>query len=106
MGNDVTILGGIIVTMLIVAFLIPFIQSEFGQTITEIDTDQLEGIDAEDIEDMNPVSWSAPFSIGKSLFNMFIWSYSFFPIWLILLHQSVKIILVILIYRLVRSGGG
>ena len=98
MGNDVTIIGGIIFTMLIVAFLIPFIQDEFGETVTEntIDTVILE----ENIEDMG--IWD----LKDSLFSMFIFTYSFFPLWLKILHWAIRIILLLLILRQIRSGAG
>ena len=98
MGNDVTIIGGIIFTMLIVAFLIPFIQDEFGETVTEntIDTVILE----EDIEDMG--IWD----LKDSLFSMFIFTYPFFPLWLKILHWAIRIILLLLILRQIRSGAG
>ena len=93
-SNDVAIIGGILFSMLIVALVIPAIQLEFGEDSTAFDIDNA-------VEEIDSAT-----DIPGSLWSMFITIYSFFPVWLTLLHVALKIILAILIYRLIRSGGG
>jgi hypothetical protein len=113
MGNDVTIIGTITFTMLIIALLIPYVQNEFLGYGTHKDFSDT-NIPTPDEVIQNPgilggqdTISANPYSVLTSLWSMFgLASYSFFPGWLIAIHWGVKVIFYVLIYRLVRSGGG
>jgi hypothetical protein len=114
MGNDVTIIGTITFTMLIIALLIPYVQNEFLGYGTHKDFSNTDVETPDNIIEIpnfgglgNTVISENPYNVLTSLWSMFgLASYSFFPGWLIAIHWGVKVIFYVLIYRLVRSGGG
>ena len=109
-NNDVTIFAGIFTAMVLIAFLMPTIQEEFFQEITDSELEShmqtLTSGMAGEIHVFNPQTWTGKLTISKSLIRMFLWTYDFFPPWLYWLFLITKLLFYFLVYRAIRSGGG
>lgn len=117
MGNDVSIIAGIIGILVIIGIFMPLFSEALGVDTGDNPTfttpsDPLHNDSAvEEYARINQTNWypladSGNLKLIKSVGVSFFWIYDWFPFWLIALHVMIRIIGGILIYRLIRSGGG
>lgn len=101
--NDSILIWFILILFIAIGGLLPFVQDSFGVTT---DTHKL-NINPNDVNQLptNPLS----ILTGKvllSIASMFFWTFQI-PWWLeLVFFEPIRILLYILVYRLVRSGGG
>ena len=103
MANDVSILAGFVTFFLILAVALPILQSEFNQDVNSYDTDTLQ-----QMGDAPSDSWFNS-SFTLILTNLFVFPFWTFgaPWWINLTFLlAIRMLLVFLIYRAIRSGGG
>jgi hypothetical protein len=112
MANDVEILTGILGILLVTAIIMPWIgeAAEVTSVIPEfiIPEEILTNETAMlDFAEIGPVFWfPTQLNFILSLFYAFFFFYPWFPWWLQALHFFIRVIAVVLIYRLIRSGAG
>ena len=113
MANDVSIIVGIISVFFLIGIFLPVLESGYNVAPTENDVDEL-------ISSLNNASISLGektafeavvgslgfFDIVKSILKMFTWTFGALPTWLDLIFVIFRITLLILLVRLIRSGGG
>ena len=99
MVNDMTILGGIVLVFVLIGFMTPFINDEFGGSAPENNiNDVTDGIEPDDVS-----AWD----VIVSIFKMFFWTFGSIPSWLdAILFIPMRIVLVVLIARNIWVGGG
>jgi hypothetical protein len=106
--NDVVILMSIMFFLIGLGAIAPIIQTGSNQIVTQSTGVQVSLINVSgiaDIGNVNDVSlgfWAIASSIFQALFLWFGW----FPWWLTLIHVVLRIVLVVILYRLFRSGAG
>lgn len=104
--NDTVILFTLCSIFIILGTILPFLQRDLNsETISLNNASAL--VTSTPQQDTNPVtqafSWySVPISIAK----MFFWTFGDLPIWLDSLFLILRITLYVVIYRLIRNGGG
>ena len=101
--NDMSIIAVIISIFILIGITIPYINSEFGQSISTPNVDTLEGDVGDDMVDSGTVTiFSVLFSVGK----MFFWTFGSLPFWLDAIFVIFRIILALIIARNIWIGGG
>ena len=122
MGNDISIITGIISIFLIVGTFLPILSEGFNVTIESNDIDEITaniGNATRQSQDkknfweeiagsVNPMPAGAVtiFDIAGSVFLMFFWTFGALPLWLDLIFVILRIILVLTIARNIWIGGG
>lgn len=104
--GDIGIIAGILTTMFLLAFIIPFVQDAFGESQTSISTDNLENNIGQGLGDETNYNTLTAFSLLKSVVLMFFWTYSFLPVWLQVMHLIIRVILVLLCLKYIPFVGG
>jgi len=107
--NDVGIIAGIVIVFMMIGASLPFINESFSEAYpvntTSNDYDAI--YEAEDPDNLNVATGTiSMFSVVISIFSMFFWTFGALPIWLDLFFVFLRILLALLVYRLIRSGGG
>ena len=115
MVNDVSIITGLIAVFLIVGTFLPILQDGFG---TPIDNNPIsfvasnllnatgqmgEKTTAVDVASIGSLGF---FDFVLSIIGMFTWTFGALPFWLDLIFLIGRITLLLLLIRLIRSGGG
>jgi hypothetical protein len=104
--NDVVILTGILAFMLISSFVVPMIQNELtGDSQSSINVDTAPSVD----QDSNwGVVTNTDVNFIDGLAAVFLWSpaITVIPFWIHAGFWMLDVIIGVLIYRLLRSGGG
>lgn len=113
MANDVSIISGIIIIFVLLGVFLPTLQDGFGVTQDINDVDAFEQSLLNGTTQMGEKStFSAVvgslsfFDYVKSILLMFLWTFGALPLWLDTFFVIFRIILLILLVRLIRSGGG
>lgn len=127
MGNDVSIIGGIIIFFLAVGVCLPYVQSAFGDPVTNVGVQDL--MDDTTVTSSNNDTICTPIFIGgamitkcvsvesdqevsgwdvlSSVGKMFFWTFGSIPLFIdLLVFLPIRILLGFLIWRAFRSGGG
>lgn len=105
--NDVTLMWTIITILFSLGIFVPLIEGYFTGISTEYDIDGVAiDVGAGLPEDDTDESRVDAIKVLASVVSMFFWSFNVHWTINLLLLQPMRIILYILIYRLVRSGGG
>lgn len=92
--SDTVILGTIIAFMLILAFVLPSIVSEFGDTSSTVNTD------------INGEISDNGFTLLDSLITVFAWDvYGALPSWVNLIIRVIEIIGILIVIKIVRGVG-
>lgn len=104
--NDVTILGVLLTMFILLGALTPFISQEFGQSSNIIDIDKKSKDIQEEFIDISESDTISGLNVITSIGKIFFWTFGDLPYLLDILLFIPRIILVILTYRLIRSGGG
>lgn len=97
--NDITIIGGILALLILVGAFLPFVQEDFGATVTENDVEGIQG----DASDATPVG---AFQILVSVLDVVFWGFGSLPLWLNLIFLLLRIMVLLIIARNVWIGGG
>lgn len=108
MGSDVVILSTILVFLVGLGLISPLIQEGTNTQVTDQDMDifitnytQAEG------NVPTPASWTiAGWSIVTNIFIAIFWAFTWMPAWLIAFHVILRFVLVVIAYRMIRSGAG
>ncbi len=113
MGNDVSIITGIIAVFILTGVFLPIVSDGFNVVIESNDVAGFtNSISNASIAMGEKTAFEAVvgslgfFDIAKSILLMFIWTFGALPVWLDLIFVIFRIILIILVIRLIRSGGG
>jgi len=110
--NDVTYILMIFIVMITVAVALPFIQrdiisgsgnSNFNSTVTANNPIL---VDSDDLSVVTPLSILGSLDIIASIGKMFFWYFGELPLILNMFFLILKTVFWVLIYRLIRSGGG
>ncbi len=98
-----SLIFGICAFLIACGFILPFVNEEFGQEVTDNNpTGLLDGIDKDDAK-----SSVGAFNVIGSIFGMFFWTFGGVPIWLdVLLFLPIRILLALIIARNIWIGGG
>lgn len=100
--NDVSFIILIVTVFILVGTFLPFVNESFNNSVTTFNT---EGLVTNTDDQINTDKVSAT-TVFFSIFSMFFWSFGALPIFLEIFFIIMRIILGVLIYRNVRSGGG
>ncbi len=116
MANDVSIITGIIAVFLLVGVFLPILQDGYGVLDPDVnDVDEVtagltnatlqlgEKSSAVAVASIGSLTF---FDIAKSIIKMFSWTFGALPTWLDLIFLVFRFVLLFLLVRLVRSGGG
>jgi len=109
MVNDISIATFILGFMIVLATVLPFVQTDFNQTVVTNDIDRLtEDINRNNFSESGGIFTSAPsgWEIFKSFFLVFFWSFGALPLLIEIPLLLMKIVLVLIIARNVWIGGG
>jgi len=104
-ANDVTLIWTIITIFIVLGATIPIIEGYFSDVTTTYNT---EGVEV-DIGQKIPELSANPLSIiefGKSILAMFFWAFNVHWMINLFILMPMRVILYILLYRQIRSGGG
>ena len=106
-GNDVHLLWTIIVILFSLGLIVPYIDNYFTNSSIDYNIEDVgEGVAVGLPDSPADVENVGALDLVTSILSMFFWSFSV-NIWInILLLEPMRIIFYILIYRLIRSGGG
>lgn len=106
MGNDVTIITGIIFTLIAMGLILPIFEGPLGLASSTQNTTQYLNVSssAEDYTGVTGILGTS--SIFSSIIKALFLYYKWMPGWMIALHVGIRLIGAILLIRLVRSGGG
>jgi hypothetical protein len=104
MVNDVSIIAGIITVFVLIGVILPYVQAEFGQSVTSVDVAGLAG----DVGSKGQESSAVTFwDVLLSIFSMFFWTFGNLPFWLDLcFFLPIRIILGFIVARNIWIGGG
>lgn len=120
MGNDITIAGSIMFILIIIGVMLPFVQAEFNQPVTNNDVSGLSsqiGDDIRNVRDNETVTGILGtfntgaktisfFDVFFSVVGMFFWTFGALPFWIDIFFVFIRIILALIIARNVWIGGG
>lgn len=109
MGNDVTIIAGILFTLIALGLVMPIFKGPLGLGVSTVNKTE--------ITNSSAAGWTGTsgsiadtgagaISMFESLIDAIFWYYEEFPVWLTSIHVGVRLLLGLLIYRQLRSGGG
>lgn len=102
--SDTAILLTIITVFVFLGAILPFINEAFGQDGTSLNTAGIEFATGQGFDDENEVSIG---KIAVSIFTMFFWTFGSIPALLdLLLFVPLRIIFVVLLFKLIRGVGG
>ena len=102
--GDTAILFTIITIFVFLGAILPFINTAFGQDETNLNTAGVEFATGQGFDDENSISIG---SIAVSIFIMFFWTFGAIPVLLdLLLFVPMRIVFVILLFKLIRGVGG
>lgn len=111
MGNDVTILLAILVFLVGLGLIAPLIQEATGYQ-AEYNTDNLPTLGTpaapnNSIWYPGEIGGSADvWHVAGNIFIAIAWVFTWMPAWLIAFHVIIRLILIVIVYRLLRSGSG
>ncbi len=104
MVNDITIIGGIIFIFIIIGAVLPFINEEFGEPESLVNvnvvTDTI-GAQEDTLGDL-----ATGFTVLKSIFLMFFWSFQVPLIIELVIFMPLRILLLLILVRNIWVGGG
>ena len=101
--GDTAILTTIIVIFVILGAALPFIHSAFGETSTNVNTEGVEFASGQGFSTSN----TSILGIVVSIFTMFFWTFGSIPLILeIVIFVPVRIMFMVLLFKLVRGVGG
>ncbi len=116
MGNDVSIITGIIGVFIIVGVFLPILQDGYGvldpdvndvdEILLDLTNSSIELGEKTSVIDVASIGSLGFFDIVKSILKMFFWTFGALPAWLDLIFVIFRITLFILLVRLIRSGAG
>lgn len=103
--TDVTIMWFIIVFLLGLGFVLPFIQQAFSTSSTSYSTTDIRNTGLDDETDYTSIS---SVNVLSSIGKMFSWNFNtIIPTWLeVCFFLPLRLVLALLLYRQIRSGGG
>lgn len=106
--NDVVILGAIFFIFVGIGVFLPFLQVEYqvtgNATVNAVNTTV---IDPNTFNDVTPLTANISIlGIVFSVIKMFFWTFGDLPLWLDSIFVVIRITFAVLIYRLIRNGGG
>ncbi len=104
MVNDITIIGGIIFIFIIIGAVLPFINSEFGEPEDLVNPQVI--ADTIGAEEDTIGSVLSGFTVIKSVFLMFFWSFQVPLIIELVIFMPLRILLALIIARNIWVGGG
>lgn len=116
--NDVTIIGTIISIFIIVGTFLPFINESFGISpedtacfkITELESElgntTIQMGEKASVIEVASIGSLSFFDVVKSIVKMFFWTCGGLPLFIDLFFLVIRFVLLILLVRLIRSGGG
>ena len=101
--SDTVILSTIVIFFVVLGVRLPFIHAAFDQTITNLDTEGIEFASGQGFSESNVTI----LGIITSIFTMFFWTFGNIPVVIdLLLFVPLRIIFMILLFKLVRGVGG
>jgi len=112
MGNDVTILTGIVGILIVMGIMMPWVYEMVNFSGSSADVQPpLNPLGNQtatnEYASISAANWYAGgLGIITSLAQAFFFYYPWFPVWLTTLHILIRVIGGVLIYRLIRSGAG
>lgn len=102
MVNDMTILGGFVIFLILVGVAVPFMNAEFNQSDAEVNVGLVH--DSQDPSDMTSIS---AWKVFKSVIAMFFWTFGSLPFIIdLLIFEPIRIIAYLIIARNIWIGGG
>ena len=103
MGNDITVMYGIIIFFVLIGVIAPYLNAEFNSELAELDPTILEsGIDPDDAR-----STVGAFNVIGSVFAMFFWTFGIIPVWFdLIIFLPLRITLALIVARNIWIGGG
>jgi membrane protein insertase Oxa1/YidC/SpoIIIJ len=105
--NDVVILMSILIFLVGLAFLSPLIQEATNQQYGTTNTDLYINTTLSSTDVPGPITWyTSSWGTFTNLFKAILWYFDWFPRWLTIFHIVIRFILVLVLYRLARSGAG
>lgn len=102
MVNDVSLIWGIVSVFILVGFITPYVNDAFGRNDPIYNIDQT----GNELEIETSKTNLNTFQLLKSISLMFFWTFGALPFWLDTIFFIMRIMLGLLVYRQVRSGGG
>ncbi|MCX6654508.1 MAG: hypothetical protein NTY03_05225 [Candidatus Bathyarchaeota archaeon] len=106
--NDVVIFSSIMFFLVTLGFFAPLIQSGTNtavETPNGLDVTLINVTGITDLSNVTDVTFSFWGVLGGIFTSLFLW-FSWFPLWLTIIHIGLRLILLLIIYRLIRSGAG
>lgn len=100
--NDVSLMWGIVLVFVLIGIVMPYINDSFGSSENEFNTGQFD----DNIDDETDFTSLSATKILLSVASMFFWTFGSLPFWLDGIFIVARVMLGLLIYRQVRSGGG
>lgn len=96
--SDTGVAVGIFSVFMLLALIMPFVNSAFGSSTAELQSEGLEsGAGQSDVSAID---------VFASIFKMFFWSFGTFPFWLEGILSIFRITLAWLVVRVIRGVGG
>ncbi len=101
--SDTNLLLTIIIFFVALGVLLPFIHAAFDQQVTDLNT---QGVEFESGQGFSEDSVSI-LGIVTSIFTMFFWTFGNIPVVIdLVLFVPIRIIFIVLLFKLVRGVGG
>ena len=100
--NDVSIMWGIVIIFVLIGAIIPFVNDAFNTDENEFNNAQFD----QNIDDETDFTSISATTILSSIASMFFFTFGNLPFWLDAIFIVVRVMLGVLIYRQIRSGGG
>lgn len=99
-ANDSVLLMTVVVIFLILGFVLPYVNTAFGQPTTDINT---EGLITDTGNELSTSEVSI-FTVFTSIITVFFWTFGQVPVWVdILIFTPMRVLLALLIYRNIRG---
>jgi len=107
--NDVGIILAIMASLVILGIVAPLIQQATFYTVTSGGASDYKIISTNSSTIMNPSydpTGPTPLNALGGIAVAIFWVFGWMPAWLVSLHVLIRVILILLIYRQIRSGSG
>ena len=101
--SDMDILATIVIFFITLGTVMPFIHASFDETETNVNTKGVEFAAGQDLAASNV----SILGVVLSIFTMFFWTFGNIPVILdLILFVPLRIIFIVLLYKLIRGVGG
>jgi len=107
--SDTAILTTIVLFFVVLGTVLPFIQQDFSQDVIDLDVKGIQTDSGQSVEGVNSIGGAivVTSTILFSIITMFFWTFGAIPVIIdLLLFVPIRIVFVVLLFKLVRGVGG